>query len=91
MFLNSGTLTGPAVPAAAKQDFLVTPDWRDREFEALARITEMGNDLEDLDRFVGELEAAEGEYVDLHQSTIDEDSTEEPEWIPKPRLKNYSR
>jgi hypothetical protein len=91
VFLNTGTLTGPPAAPTVVLDLLAPVNWRDREFEALARILEMGRDLDDLERFVGELEAAGEEYVDPFASTVDNDSLEEREWTRKVRSKNYSR
>lgn len=52
-------------------------DWRDvddRAFEAFARITALEADIEDIERFIDEVEAAGDEFVDPWDNSIDHDS-----------------
>lgn len=81
-FLNgasaSGVVTPPApgIPDSPHYTPLVAPaDWRADEdaFSPEARLEVLADDLEDLERFIGEVEAAGDEFVDPWENEINHD------------------
>lgn len=76
-----GILWGaPAAPVAVPDSPHYTPivapaDWRADEdaFSPEARIEALADDLEELERFIGEVEAAGDEFVDPWENEIDHD------------------
>jgi hypothetical protein len=75
----AGSVTNDAAPVQtpANSDILMPAD--DKAFEALARITELEADIDDLARFVGQVEADGDEFADVMD--IDSDlSGREPRW-----------
>ena len=72
-FLNGASLPGvAATPDSPHYTPILGPaDWRsidDQTFEANARVATLAEDLEDLVRFIDEVEAAGDEFVDPWES-----------------------
>jgi hypothetical protein len=94
---QSATINGEGTSSSQPQapdsphytPIIVPPDWRtaDGDFEAMARINAMSEDLEDLEEFVAQLEAAGEEYVNPLESDIEHDE----DLFPRSKRRGYSR